>query len=171
MLYILLAILIIVNLFWLLLALLGLPGNWLIVLSTALFAWWRWDDDVFSIYCLAAIIILAALGEIFEFLGAAAGSKKAGGSLRASVGALFGGIAGAVVGTFTIPIPFLGTLIGAAGGAFAGSSLMELSKGKSLETSTHVGAHAGLGQIKGILSKITVGFIIWIVVTIAAFYP
>ena len=171
MLYILLTILIIVNLLWLALVFFGLPGNWLIVFSTALFAWWRWEDGVFSIYCLAAIIFLAALGELLEFLGAAAGSKKAGGSLRASVGALFGGIAGAIVGTFTIPIPFLGTLIGAAGGAFAGSWLMELSKGKTIDKSTHVGLHAGLGQIKGILSKTALGIIIWIVVTIAAFWP
>ncbi len=171
MIFILLTILIIINLFWLLLVFFGMPGNWLIVLSTALFAWWRWDDGFFSIYCIAVIIILAALGELFEFLGAATGSKKAGGSLRASVGALFGGIAGAITGTFIIPIPVLGTLIGAAGGAFAGSSLMELSKGKSLDKSAHVGVHAGLGQIKGILSKIVMGIIIWIIVAIAAFYP
>ena len=171
MLYLLLILLIIVNLIWLALAFFNLPGNWLIVFSTTLFAWWRWDDRVFSIYTLAAIIIIAALAECLEFLAAAAGTKKAGGSFRAALAALFGGITGAIVGTVTIPIPFLGTLLGAAAGAFAGSWTMELSKGKSLNRSAHVGLHAGLSQIKGILSKTALGLLIWIIVTIAAFYP
>ena len=40
MLYVELPILILLNLLWLPLVLFGLPGNWLMVLSTSLFAWW-----------------------------------------------------------------------------------------------------------------------------------
>jgi len=47
--------LIIFNAVCLVLVVFGLPGNWLIVTSTCLFAWWRWEDGVFSIYTLIAI--------------------------------------------------------------------------------------------------------------------
>jgi len=66
--YLLLILLILLNVVWLVLVIFGLPGNWLIVISTCLFAWWRWEDGVFSIYTLIAIVTLAVLGELFEFL-------------------------------------------------------------------------------------------------------
>jgi hypothetical protein len=69
MIYLWSIMLILVNVFWLMLVLFGLPGNWLIVISTCLFAWWRWEDGVFSIYTLIAIAVLAGLGELFELLG------------------------------------------------------------------------------------------------------
>jgi hypothetical protein len=69
MLYLLLILLIVLNIIWLLPVLFGLPGNWLIVISTCLFAWWRWEDSIFSIYTLTAILFLTILGEFFEFLG------------------------------------------------------------------------------------------------------
>ena len=47
---------------WSIFLVFGLPGNWLIVIGTCLFAWWRWEDKVFSIYTLIAI---AGLGEFF----------------------------------------------------------------------------------------------------------
>jgi len=40
MLYVESSILVLLNLLWLALVLFGLPGNWLMVLSTSLFAWW-----------------------------------------------------------------------------------------------------------------------------------
>jgi hypothetical protein len=40
MLYVESSILVLLNLVWLILVLFGLPGNWLMVLSTSLFAWW-----------------------------------------------------------------------------------------------------------------------------------
>ena len=67
--YLLLILLILLNAVWLVLVIFGLPGNWLIVISTALFAWWRWDDGVFSIYTLIILVVLAVLGEVLEFFG------------------------------------------------------------------------------------------------------
>jgi hypothetical protein len=62
MLYVWSTILILLNAVWLAMVVFGLPGNWLIVITTYLFAWWRWEDKVFSIYTLIAI---AGLGEFF----------------------------------------------------------------------------------------------------------
>ena len=55
MLYVWLIVLIVFNLAWLILVLFGLPGDGLIVISTCLFAWWRWEDGVFFIYTLIAV--------------------------------------------------------------------------------------------------------------------
>jgi len=132
MLYLWSILLVLFNAVWLVLVVFGLPGNWLIVISTCLFAWWRWDDGVFSIYTLIIIATLAVLGELFEFFGGLHGAKKAGASWRGSIAALAGAIAGAIFGTFLIPVAFLGTVLGACIGAGLGTCAMELARGKKM---------------------------------------
>lgn len=171
MVYVLLIMLILLNAFWLVLVVFGLPGNWLIVVSTCLFAWWRWGDRVFSIYTLIAIVILAVLGELFEFLGGMHGAKSAGASWRGSIAALAGAITGAILGTFLIPILFLGTLLGACIGAGLGAWAMEFSRGKKMKESVRYAVGAGLGEFLGITSKFALGIIIWFTVAVAAFWP
>ncbi|HOK96849.1 MAG TPA: hypothetical protein PKW71_12065, partial [Anaerohalosphaeraceae bacterium] len=58
-----LVLLILVNAGWLATVLFMLPGNWLMVVSTCLFAWWKWDTGVFSWPLLAGITVLALAGE------------------------------------------------------------------------------------------------------------
>jgi len=171
MLYLLLILLISLNIVWLVLVIFGLPGNWLIVISTCLFAWWRWEDSVFSIYTLIAIVTLAVMGELFEFLGGMHGAKSVGASWRGSIAAVAGAVAGAVIGTFLIPVLFLGTVLGACIGAGLATWSLELSRGKGMDKSVRCAIGAGLGELLGITAKITVGVIIWLMVAIAAFWP
>lgn len=171
MLYLWSVILILLNSFWLVLVVFGLPGNWLIVISTCLFAWWRWGDGVFSIYTLIAIIVIAIIGELVEFFGGIRGAKKAGASWPGSVAALVGALTGAVIGTFLIPILLLGTLIGACIGAGLGAWAIEFARGKKIEESVRYGLSAGLGELFGITSKFALGVVIWFIVAIAAFWP
>ena len=171
MLYLWIILLIVLNALCLLLVLFALPGNWLIVILTCLFAWWRWEDGVFSIYTLIAIGVLATLGELFEFFGGMGGAKKAGAHWWGSLGALAGAISGAVVGTFLIPIILFGTLIGACVGAGLGAWVFELAGGRQMKDSARSGLGAGLGELLGITIKITLGFAIWVIVAVAAFWP
>ncbi len=171
MLYLWSSILILLNTFWLLLVFFGLPGNWLIVISTCLFAWWRAEDGVFSIYTLLAITALAVLGELVEFLAGAGGAKRAGAGWRGSIGALIGAATGAVIGTVLIPIPLLGTLIGACAGAGLGAWGLELAGGRKMQDSVHYGIGAGIGEFLGITSKFILGALIWLIVAVAAFWP
>ena len=171
MLYLLLVLLILLNVIWLALVLFGLPGNWLIVTSTCLFAWWRWEDGVFSIYTLIVIAVLAGLGELFEFLGGMRGAKRAGASRQGSIAALAGAIAGAILGTFMIPVLFLGTVLGACIGAGLGSWAVEISRGRKMEESVRCAIGAGLGELLGITAKVAAGIIIWLTVVVAAFRP
>ena len=171
MLYLWLIALILLNTAWLALVLFGLPGNWLIVISTCLFAWWKWDEGPFSIYTLVAIVVLAALGELVEFSAGLIGAKKTGASWLGSIAALFGAVTGAIVGTFMIGIPLLGTVLGACLGAGLGVWGLEISRGKKMEQSVRYAVGAGLGEFFGITSKLILGIIIWLTVAIAAFWP
>ena len=156
---------------WLVVVVFGLPGNWLIVISTCLFAWWRWDDGVFSIYTLIAILVLAVLGELVEFSAGMIGARKSGASWPGSIAALFGAVTGAVLGTFLIPIPFFGTLSGACLGAGLCVWGMEFSRGKKAEHSLRYAVGAGIGEFFGIISKFALAIIIWFIVAVAAFGP
>jgi len=170
MIYVLLLILILLNVAWLALVVFGLPGNWLIVFSTGLFAWWQWDAGVFSVWTLVAIVVLALLGELVEFFAGMVGAKRAGASWRGSVAAVLGAVVGAVAGTFIIAIPFVGTLVGACGGAGLGVWAVENSRG-ARDHALRRGVSAGLGAFIGIVSKLAAGVAIWLIVAVAAFWP
>ncbi|MFT4649460.1 MAG: hypothetical protein ACI87O_001826 [Planctomycetota bacterium] len=157
-----------VNAFWLVLVLVGLPGTWLIVASCALVDWWT-DKELFSTPTLLAAVALAALGEVVELMAGSAGARKAGGGRRGSWGALGGGIAGAILGTFFIPIPLFGSLIGAGIGAFAAASFLEHDGGKDMSTALRIGRGAAWGQFLGTFAKLLVGISVWLLVSIASF--
>lgn len=169
--------LVLLNTLWLGFVVLGLPGNWLMVLSTLLVAWWQWDaaahggPALFHLATLIAVVALAVLGEVLEFFAGVAGAKRAGGTRKGAIGALVGGIGGAIAGTLFIPIPVLGSLLGACGGAGLGACLFELSAGRRIEEATRAGVGAGRGRLMGTLYKIFVGVAIWLIVAIAAFWP
>ena len=160
-----------VNGLWLASLLFGVPGNWLMVASTVLMAWWQQDRGMFSPWTLVAVALLAAVGELLEFLSGMAGARRAGGTRRGSVGALAGGVVGAIAGTLLIPVPLLGTLAGAALGAFTGSMTMERTGGRPIKESFRAGLGAGAGQVLGTACKLAIGAIIWVTVAVAAYWP
>jgi len=171
MLYLGLSILVLLNLLWLALVLFGLPGNWLMVLTTALFAWWTWDQHVFSGWTLMAVAVLAALGELIEFLGGLVGARRAGASWRASLAGIFGALAGALVGTVAFPVPLVGTVVGACLGVALAVWWVETSRGAHPDLSWQRAVRAGMGEFIGILSKFAVGVVIWLTIAVAAFWP
>src|SRR4051794_38488712 len=94
------------------LTLFGLPGNWLIVAVAAIYAYLQRPDSLvtFSWSVVGWLVVLATLGEVVEFVAAAMGVKKVGGSRRGAVLSLAGSIVGGIVGIFVgIPIPIVGS--------------------------------------------------------------
>jgi uncharacterized protein YqgC (DUF456 family) len=170
MIYVWVTLLILVNLIWLAMIIFTLPGNWLMIITTGLFAWWQWDNSIFSVYTLVAIAILATIGEIIEFFGGAGGARKAGASKRGALGAIFGAIAGAIIGTFWIPVPIFGTLIGTCCGAGVGTYALELMLVKKIDHSIRSGVGAGVGVFIGTTAKFIIGIIIWSIIAITAFW-
>jgi hypothetical protein len=157
------------NLLWLGLTLLGLPGNWLMLATAGLIAWLTAGPPSYHWGTLAAGVAIAATGELFELLAGAAGSRRGGGSRRGALGALLGGIAGGLLGTFLVPVPLLGTVLGAAGGAFAGAVVGELTGEKTREEAIRSGRGAAIGHVAGVASKVLLGCALWLLLAVAAF--
>jgi len=148
----------------LVLTLVGLPGNWLIVVAAAAYAMWIPPDSRVAIGWPAVVLllVLAALGELVESLAGVLGAATVGGTRRGAALALAGSIVGGFVGLFVgIPIPVVGSLIAAvlfAGlGALAGAMLGERWAGRSLKASWHVGKAAFGGRVVGTLVKAMIG--------------
>lgn len=160
-----------------LLTVIGMPGNWLMVAATALYAWLVPHDAAASIGwgIVLVIALLAGLGELLEAVAGALGVAKAGGSRRGAVLALLGSLAGGLVGMFVgLPIPVIGPLVAAvlfAGiGALLGAMLGEQWKGRDLDESWTVGKGAFCGRLLGTLGKVLVGSIMIVVVTAALIF-
>ena len=82
--------------------LIGLPGNWMIVAATVLYAWLTSGPGSGGLRWAAVAIVmgLAVVGEVVEFGASATGVKRAGGSRRGAVLALVGSVGGAMTGLF-----------------------------------------------------------------------
>ena len=156
------------------LTMLGLPGNWLIVAATAIYAYLTSAQSSAAIGWkpIVVLLVLASLGEVIELLAAATGTAKAGGSKRSAALALAGSIAGAVIGIIVgIPVPLLGPILAAllfAGlGACVGAMLGELWVGQNLDASWRIGQAAFWGRLAGTLGKMLVGVVMVAVVVVA----
>ncbi|MBN2025118.1 MAG: DUF456 family protein [Pirellulales bacterium] len=156
------------------LTLLGMPGNWLIVAAAIVFVLIVPAESVVGIGwgVVVALVALAALGEIIEFLAGALGVGRAGGSRRGAVLALAGSLAGGLLGLFVgLPIPVIGPVLAAVllagAGAFAGAVLGERWKGRPLDDSLRVGRAAFWGRLAGTAAKTAVGALMVVVTLIA----
>ncbi len=154
--------------------LLGLPGNWIVVVATALYAWWLPGEGRLAVgwNTVIALVVLAAVGEVVEFAAGALGVGKAGGSRRGAVLALAGSLAGGVVGLFIgIPIPVVGSLAAAlifgGLGALVGAFIGESWKGRDFDTSLQIGQAAFVGRVLGTLGKMIVGAVMLAVLLVA----
>ncbi|MGE0608702.1 MAG: DUF456 family protein [Pirellulales bacterium] len=142
----------------------SLPGNWLMVVAVGLFAWFVPADSraAISWKWVAALVVLALLGEIAELLAAALGAAKGGGSKRGTVLAVIGSVVGSLgLALVGLPIPVVGPVVaavlGAALGALGGAMLGEHWKGRTLNESWKVGQGAFWGRLLGTLAKVSIG--------------
>jgi uncharacterized protein YqgC (DUF456 family) len=147
----------------------NLPGTWLMVLVTALLHWWQPAYIQVSWTMLGVGAGLAVLGEGLEFVLGAAGSRQAGGSKRAAALAILGSLVGGVAGT-ALPVPMVGTLIGACLGAFAGSLLGDVWAGRPLFPSVEAGWGAAVGRFWGTMAKLAIGALIVVLFALAAWF-
>ena len=157
-----------------LLTLLGMPGNWLMVAAAAVYACLVPAQSPVALgwKTVAALLVLAALGEIVELLAGAMGVAKAGGSRRGALMALAGSIIGAIVGIFVgVPIPLIGSIVAvvlfAGLGAMAGAILGETWAGRDADTTWRIARLAFWGRLAGTLGKVILGAVM-IAVVVAA---
>jgi uncharacterized protein YqgC (DUF456 family) len=154
--YILLAAVLIAGLY---INLVGAPGLWMMVGGTIIYGLathWRYV----GLKSVVAVIAIAGLAELAEFVVAGAHAKRAGASRRGLIGAIIGGIVGAIFFTAILPIPILGTIFGVCLGTFLGAILGEVMGGTQVGSSLRVGVGAAKGRLLGILTKLLFGCIL-----------
>ena len=163
-----------VFLFWLL-GILGLPGNWLMLIATVIYALAVPTDATASLWwiVMTILLLLAIAGEVIEMFASAHGVRKHGGSKRSALlsfaGALVGAIIGAVVGTGVMPIigSLLGALLFSGAGALVGAFLGEQWIGRSVDDSFQVGQAAFWARLAGTAAKMMIGCVMLAVVLVA----
>lgn len=148
----------------LVLAALGLPGLWVMVLGVIGYGWLTGFHTV-GVATIAIVLGLALLGEIVEWWLGFWFAERYGGSRRAGWGALLGGIVGAIVG---VPVPIIGSVIGAFVGSFAGATLFEYTRQFSAGVALRAGWGAVLGRAAAAALKMALGLAIAVVGAFAA---
>lgn len=145
---------------------LGLPGLWVMVASTAAFAWGTGMDVYVGKTVLICLFVLALVAEFVEFFAGSVGAKRAGASKLGMLGAVIGAMVGAIIGTPILPI--IGTIIGACVGSFAGAAGVELLRSTHPTQAVFIGVGAAKGRFLGIMLKSLFGCAILITSAIAA---
>jgi uncharacterized protein len=160
------------------LTLFAMPGNWLMVVAAVLYAWLMPPEARTSLswWYVAALLGLAILGEILEFVAAALGARRGGGSKRGAILAMLLSIPGAMLGAVIgVPVPVVGPIIGvvlfAGLGALLGAMLGEQWKGKTMDESWQAGQGAFWGRVLGSLAKVAIASMMLAIGTIAALWP
>jgi len=141
----------------------GLFGNWLMVAALAL-AWWLTGFAHFGPWWMFAVYIgLAILGEVLETVLSGYGARRFGGSPGAMVAALVGCFVGLVVGTPLLPIPIVGSVVGACVGGFVFAAGYDyIQHERTAYDATWIGIGAAAGKIGGIFAKFFCGIAILI---------
>ncbi len=157
-----------------LLTLLGGPGNWLMLLASAVY-YWLGPASGGPAHTWVTLVILASLatvGEVLELVSAVFTSRRAGATRRSAGFALLGSIVGAIVGLFvSLPIPLIGWVIGpilfAALGAMTGTIVSEEWRGRPRGETLRIGTAAFWGRVLGSGAKLAVGTVMVLVAVVA----
>ena len=138
------------------LTLVGLPGNWLMLLAAICYTAFGPQEGVLQLDWVPVAVVagFCVLGEIAEQVAGMWGTRRAGGSRRAAVFSLIGSLVGAIVGGILgLPVPIIGSavaaILGGALGALLGAVLAEQMRGESHSKSLQVGHAAFWGRLLG----------------------
>ncbi|MEX1182785.1 MAG: DUF456 family protein [Gemmatimonadota bacterium] len=137
----------------LLLTPLGLPGLWIMV---GVLAFATWFGDV-SVVTLALCVAIAVAAEAIEFVIVSKMNVRYGGSRLAFWGAIFGGVAGVLLG---MPIPVIGSIIAGFLGSFAGAAAATLYETRRVDSATRVAWGVLLGRMWAAAAKAAAGVVI-----------
>jgi uncharacterized protein YqgC (DUF456 family) len=157
--------------------LVALPGNWLIVGFSAVFALFIETTRPVGIswQAIGVLVSLAVLGEVIELVSGMAGAARQGASRRSVILSVVGSIVGSVLGAgLGIPLPVIGIAIGAilggAVGALVGAAVGEDWKGRELDRSWAVGVAAFWGRLWGTIGKTMIGGIMVVIAAVDSFF-
>jgi uncharacterized protein YqgC (DUF456 family) len=142
---------------------LGLPGTWLILLTSVLYSWVT-GFSVITYQMLIGLLVLAVVAEALEMWSGLWGARRYGGSKKAMLGTLIGGFIGAIILT---PMLFgFGSVVGAFLGAFVGGFVVTYLEQRKMSQAMRVGWGGLLGRVfamvfKGATIVTMIGLDIW----------
>jgi uncharacterized protein YqgC (DUF456 family) len=117
--------------------------------------------DIIMVRHLIILLLLCLCGEVLEYVMVVIGTKKFGGSNKATLGALIGGILGATLGA---PLLGIGIILGTFLGIFLGIFLSEVLAAKDLVKSLKAGAGGIIGRLGAIVAKAVIAIIMLIII-------
>jgi uncharacterized protein len=123
---------------------LGLPGTWLILITSVLYSWLS-NFSVITYQMLLGLLVLAVAAEVVDFWSGLWGARRYGGSKKAMLGTLLGGLIGAIILT---PMVFgIGAVVGAFFGAFIGGFVVTYLEQRKMSEAMRVGWGGLLGRV------------------------
>jgi len=134
----------------------GIPGVWIMLAASLVLTfmgsltWGTW----------LVLLLAAGAAEVIEFVALKKVGERYGASRKAFWGAIIGGFLGLFVG---VPIPFLGPVITALLGSFAGAAVVTLVETSSMEQAGRVGFGTLVARIFAIAAKVAAGVFILVV--------
>ena len=135
-----------------------LPGTWLLVVTALGYGWWTGWERV-GLVTVAVLAGAALAGEAVEVVSSVVTAGRVGASRQAAWGGLFGGVAGMLLLSFLVPIPLIGTMVGALLGCFAGAAIAELAVRRRIVQGAKVGLFAAIGFVIGTVAKTALALI------------
>jgi uncharacterized protein YqgC (DUF456 family) len=137
-----------------------LPGMIWVWLSLLAFAWYT-DFQVVTPWVFAVLTFIALVTGTSNIWLPYLGAKKTGAAKRA----IFLGLIGAIIGTFVIPIPLLGTVIGYALGIIVGEFLKHRDLRVAIKASAGGVAGWGIATVVELAGALTI-LIVFVVVVL-----
>jgi uncharacterized protein len=129
---------------------LGLPGTWLILITSVLYSWLS-NFSVITYQMLLGLLVLAVAAEVLDFWSGLWGARRYGGSKKAMLGTLLGGLIGAIILT---PMVFgMGAVVGAFFGAFVGGFVVTYLEQRKMSEAMRVGWGGLLGRVFALVFK------------------
>ena len=122
----------------------GLPGTWIILSASILYAWVTGFTAI-TVKLLIVLFVIAAVAELTELGASVWGARRYGGTKKAMLGTLLGGLVGAIA---LSPLMFgLGSILGAFLGAFIGAFCLTYLEERKMGDAARVGWGAFLGRV------------------------
>lgn len=150
-------------------ALFDLPGNTVMVLSGLGFAFYD-PAKYFDIRLISAMILVYAMGEIWEFALSFFGIKKKVKNISWWAVLFIG--CGTFVGTLlgTVSFPVAGSVLGGATGAFVAAYLYEYMQSRSVQSAGALAWQAAKMQFMAMLGKLVATFVLAILLAKQIFF-
>ena len=157
-----------------------LPGTWAMLGLAALLEYLDrlylpvGEQQTFGWWVLGGCLAIAVIGEIIEFVAGVVGAKQGGGVRRGGGGELVGGVVGGSSfqpAVFCLP-PIFGAFRGAVLGTFVGAAVGEMPvEHATIKGSMKPAIGATIGRVLGATSKVAIAMVMWMTLTVAAFWP